>query len=177
MGGDIKEKEAQASEKIARLIDDYQRLIFSICYKITADYFSAEDLTQETFVAAYQNLHRLNQVNEKAYIARIATNKSIDHLRNAANRQIPTAETFFQTQIDYDSQPETIYLKTEILEKLKHCIAKLKPPYDEIAAAYYMEEKSAKEIAFAKKTNLKTIQTQIYRAREMLKEICGKEIL
>ena len=158
------------------MIDDYQKLIFSICYKITADYFIAEDLAQETFVAAYQNLPRLSQVNEKAYLARIAANKSIDYLRNAASRQIPTAETFFRTQIDHGSQPEEVYLQTEIKTMLRQCIAKLKPPYAEIAAAYYIEEKTPKEIAFAQKANLKTIQTQIYRAREMLKEAYGKEM-
>ncbi|MCL2718213.1 MAG: sigma-70 family RNA polymerase sigma factor [Lachnospiraceae bacterium] len=161
-------------EKIVRLIDDYQRLIFSICYKITTDYFAAEDLTQETFISAYKNLSNFAGTNEKAYLARIAANKSIDYLRNAANRQIPTEDIFFKNQIDYASQPETAYLQTEILNKLNHCIEKLKPPYDEIATAYYLEEKTPQEIAGARKQNLKTIQTQIYRARENLRKMYEK---
>ena len=132
-------------------------------------------MTQETFIAAYQNLDRLNGTNEKAYLARIAANKSVDYLRKKNGRQIPTGEDFFTKQIDYTSQPEKLYLKTEIREKLTACLLKLKPPYDEIAVAYYLAEKTPQEIALARKQNLKTIQTQIYRAREMLRKLYGKE--
>ena len=160
-------------ERIVRLIDDYQRLIFSICYKMTADYFTAEDLTQETFIATYQNLHRFTDTNEKAYIARIATNKSIDYLRNATNRFIPTQDSFFKDQIDRNGQPETLCIADEIQQKMKQCIEKLEPPYNEIATAFYMEEKTAREIADERNQNVKTIQTQIYRAREQLKKFYG----
>lgn len=168
-------KETKVSDKIVRLIDDYQRLIFSICYKITADYFASEDISQETFICAYQNLHRFDETNEKAYLARIATNKSIDYLRKAANRQIPTEDIFFKHQIDCGSQPEADCIQAEIHKKLRRLIEKLKPPYGEIALAYYVKEKTPKEIADERKTNIKTIQTQIYRAREMLKIEYRKE--
>lgn len=52
---------------------------------------------------------------------------------------------------------------------------RLKPPYDAIAEAFYYEEQSAEEIAVSQEKNIKTIQTQIYRAREMLKNMYRKE--
>ena len=51
----------------------------------------------------------------------------------------------------------------------------LKPPYNEVARDYYLRELSAKEIAARRSQSLKTIQTQIYRAKEMLKRMYGKE--
>ena len=38
-----------AERQLEAYIDQYQNLIFSICYKYTENYFDAEDLTQETF--------------------------------------------------------------------------------------------------------------------------------
>ena len=38
-----------SKENLIRLVEQYQNLIFSICLKLTGDYFTAEDLTQETF--------------------------------------------------------------------------------------------------------------------------------
>lgn len=35
-------------EKLKELMDGYSKLVFSICYRLTNDYFTAEDLTQET---------------------------------------------------------------------------------------------------------------------------------
>ena len=40
------------AKQIAILLSDYQNLIFSLCYQMTQNYFEAEDLAQETFVAA-----------------------------------------------------------------------------------------------------------------------------
>ena len=65
------------------MIDQYDKLIFSICYKLTGDYFMAEDLMQETFLTAYQKYNTFDGNNEKAWLSRIAANKSIDYLRSA----------------------------------------------------------------------------------------------
>lgn len=80
--------------RLADLIDMYDKLVFSICYKLTGDYFTAEDLTQETFLSAFQKYETFDGENEKAWICRIATNKSIDFLRSASRRSVPVEDTF-----------------------------------------------------------------------------------
>ncbi len=62
-------------EKLKELMDGYSKLVFSICYRLTNDYFTAEDLTQETFLSAYSSLDRFDGRNERAWLSRIATNK------------------------------------------------------------------------------------------------------
>ncbi len=169
-------KESICSEsRLAELIDTYDKLVFSICYKLTGDYFTAEDLSQETFLSAFQKYNTFDGANEKAWICRIATNKSIDFLRNASRRSIPTEDTFFEQETEKSSSPEEICIEEEIKEQLLMKCSSLKPPYDEIAKAYYVEEQSAQEIAIQRGQNLKTIQTQIYRAKGMLQKMYGKE--
>jgi RNA polymerase sigma-70 factor (ECF subfamily) len=46
----------------------------------------------------------------------------------------------------------------------------LKPPYREIALDYFLKELTASEIAANTGKNLKTVQTQIYRAKAMLQK-------
>lgn len=46
----------------------------------------------------------------------------------------------------------------------------MKPPYDEIALDYYYYEMDVGEIAKKRERNVKTVQTQIYRARGMLRK-------
>ncbi|MCR5319676.1 MAG: RNA polymerase sigma factor, partial [Lachnospiraceae bacterium] len=79
-------------ENFIRLVNQYQNLVFSICLKHTGDYFVAEDLAQETFLSAYAHMEDFDGEAEKAWICRIASNKSIDYLRQAARKSIPTAE-------------------------------------------------------------------------------------
>ncbi|MDD3368764.1 MAG: sigma factor-like helix-turn-helix DNA-binding protein [Lachnospiraceae bacterium] len=47
----------------------------------------------------------------------------------------------------------------------------MKPHYDQIARRYFYEEQKPEEIARETGQNEKTIRTQIYRAREMLRII------
>ena len=75
-------------ENLIRLIEQYQNLVFSICLKMTGDYFTAEDLAQDTFIAVYKNFDRFDGNNEKTWICRIATNKCIDYLKAAARKEV-----------------------------------------------------------------------------------------
>lgn len=161
--------------QVEELIDSYDKLVFSICYKLTGDYFAAEDLAQETFLSAFQKYETFDGVNEKAWICRIATNKSIDYLRSASRRNVPTEDSFFETAVEKRGSPEEICIEEDIKWRLEKYCSQLKPPYHEVAKAYYLEELSPREIALKLGENIKTVQTQIYRARQMLRKLYGKE--
>ena len=144
-------------ERLSMMVDTYQNLVFSVCYKVTGDYFAAEDLAQEAFLSAYKNLDDFEGDNEKAWLCRIATNKSIDYLRSARRRESPTEDLFFEQQSGEKESPEEICLEREVKKSV------------------YYDEKKADEIAKERNENVKTVQTQIYRARNMLRKIYGKE--
>lgn len=75
-------------EPFTQMVHKYQNLVFSICVKMTGDYFAAEDLTQETFLSAYRHKEEFDGKNEKAWLCRIASNKCIDYSRQAARRMV-----------------------------------------------------------------------------------------
>lgn len=165
-------------ERLTALIDSYQNLVFSICYRMTTDYFAAEDLAQDTFLSAYEHLRSFDGSNEKAWLCRIAANKCIDYMSHSGRRSIPTETIRLEESIETGSEtetPEQILMEREIKEiLLMHC-SQLKPPYNEVAKAYYYDEMDVKEIAERRGQKLKTVQTQIYRARSMLQKMYRKE--
>lgn len=161
--------------QLERFINEYQNLIFSICFRLTGDYFESEDLAQDTFLSAYKNLHSFDGTNERAWLCRIATNKCIDYLKRAGRRSVPTDDEFFSSITDARSSPEEMALEDAVKQQLfKNCDS-LKPPYREAALAYFYYELDVGEIAARTGKNIKTIQTQIYRAKAMLKNLYRKE--
>lgn len=176
--------ETYGQEQFSALIDSYQHLVFSICYRMTKDYFASEDLTQDTFLSVYQNLKNFDGENAKAWICRIATNKCIDYLKRAGNRSIPTSDDDLESSMAGENgalnmksemSPERNAIEDEIKETLLNRCKSLKPPYDDIAKLYFYEEIEMPEIAKMRGLNLKTVQTQVYRARAMLQKKYGKE--
>ena len=142
---------------------------------MTSDYFASEDLTQDTFLAAYSHLKDFDGKYEKAWLCRIATNKCLDYLQSAGRRAVPTEDVGADEASAYEHTPEGVLLEEEVRRTLLDRCRSLKPPYDEIAKAYYYDEMDAAEIAAKRGMKLKTVQTQIYRARSMLRKMYGKE--
>ena len=124
------------------LIKQYQNLIYSICLKSVGNPFDAEDLTQEVFLSAYKNLSRF-----------------------------PTEDTYFSQIPDRQSSPEDEYMKTASNTHVEALCMQLKSPYKEVAYAHFCREISVPEIAQQTGKNPKTVQTQLYRARAMLKKM------
>lgn len=158
------------------LIDTYQNLVYSICYKIVRDYFEAEDLAQETFLSAYKHLPTFDRQYEKAWLCRIATNKCLDFIKKSERQSIPTEDEYFVTQSGSELSPEESILDLEVKKQLSERCNKLKTPYREIALDYFYYELTANEIAANTGKNLKTVQTQIYRARALLQKTYRKGV-
>ena len=129
--------------------------------------FDAEDV----FLSAYKNLSRFDGTYEKAWLSKIAVHKCLDHLKAAGRRTIPTEDTYFEQLHDKESSPEEAFLDKDFQNRVRHLCSDLKSPYREVATAHFCEEKTAAEIAKAQNKNTKTVQTQIYRARSMLKAL------
>ena len=157
-------------------MDEYQNLIFSICYKMTADYFASQDLTQDTFLAAFRYHADAPPGAEKRWLCRIATNRCIDYLRSAGYRTQPQENEILDQQPDRHGTPESEILEKNVKEVLRKRCEALKPPYDRIAWLYFYQEKAPAEIAEELQMNPKTVSTQIYRAREMLRTIYREEL-
>ena len=167
-----------SKENLIRLVNQYKNLVFSICLKMTGDYFVAEDITQETFISAFKHGQEIKEDTEKAWLARVATNKCIDWKREAARKSISLPEEEMPERADDDSNnPLNRYLCKDTEEKLLEACESLKPPYNEIAKLYFSKGLTAKEISEKTGTGLKTVQTQIYRAKDMLKQRIRKEDL
>jgi len=165
-----------ARENLIRLIEQYQNLVFSICLKLTGDYFAAEDLTQDTFIAAYKNWNSFDGVNEKTWICRIATNKCIDYKRAAARKDVAFDEEMI-AEIPDREEPLQEVINKEVIKAFETAINNLEEPYRSVAKKHFIEGKTAKEISKESKIGLKTIQTHIYRAKNILKTSIRKEDL
>jgi len=167
-----------SKENLIRLVNQYKNLIFSICLKLTGDYFAAEDLTQETFIAAYEHWEHFDGEFEKAWLARIATNKCMDYKRAAARRLIPMEEGELpQEKTKEKDDPLEQVMNREIIEKLEVQCKALSPPYNEVALQYFVRGKTANEISGISGVSVNTVKTRIRRAKEMLRKTFGKEML
>ena len=72
------------------LVRQYQGLVYTVCHQLVPDEGDAQDLAQETFLAAWRAIDRCPPGYEKQWLARIASNKAKDYLRSAWVRRVNT---------------------------------------------------------------------------------------
>jgi RNA polymerase sigma-70 factor (ECF subfamily) len=66
------------------IVDHYQEQIFRYLYRLTGEYQLAQDLAQDTFVKAYEEILKTrDELNLKAWLYKIATNNAYKHFRRA----------------------------------------------------------------------------------------------
>jgi RNA polymerase sigma-70 factor (ECF subfamily) len=71
----------------ASLIQTYQHMIHSLTYRMTGSLADAQDLAQETFIRAYQQLDSFNGTSKfSSWLYRIAVNACLDWRRRETRR-------------------------------------------------------------------------------------------
>ena len=69
-------------EAFTKLVETYQTPVFNLCYRMLGEPELAEDAAQETFLRAYQHLHRYDQKRPfPTWLLSIAAHYCIDRLR------------------------------------------------------------------------------------------------
>lgn len=162
-------------EQFAKLVEQYQGLLYSICFQMVQDHYIAEDLVQETFLSAYNHLYHCSLENIRPWLAKIALNKAKDYLKSAYNRKVMATEKEYMTEavclhIPTPDNPVDWTVQKEQQQEIYSMIQALKEPYYTVADLYFLKEKKADEIAQILERSPKTIHTQIYRAKILLQQ-------
>lgn len=174
MQEDIKEKELIARAKngdnpaFEELILKYQKKIYSLCYRMTSEHYSADDLAQETFVKAYFNLGSFRE-EESFYpwLRKIAVNLTLNYIRDR-RRLIPLAEhsnkfSNFPSRENISNPDSDLEIKIEI------AINSLPAGLKAVFVLKHHERQSYKEISKTLKIPVGTVMSRLNRAREKLK--------
>jgi len=163
------------TKEFAQMLEQYQKLVYTVCYQMTQDHYQAQDLCQETFISAYTHLDSCPLGAEKPWLIRIATNKAKDYLKSAYHRRVTAAEddTALTNQNSLSNAPptpETISVSNEQLEQIKQTIYTLKEPYSQVCTMFFLQDKTVEEISRELNRPYKTVHTQIYRAKMLLQK-------
>lgn len=164
------------------LLRRYERPVFSLVFRMIRDRNVAEDLSQETFIRAFNAIDSYNPgFKFSSWIFKIANNLTIDHLRKrrvdtisidgAPHARTPDEQS--QTRLVVEDGGETPYEFAEHRELggvIEGAIAELRPEYRTAVLLRHVEGYAYDEIAEIMDVPLGTVKTYIHRARAELKK-------
>ena len=95
------------SEAFRSLVERHSRLVFRVAFRMTGNAADAEDVVQNTFLRAYQQLGRFeSRANFGTWVYRIAVNCAIDYMRARPKRESAEEDDVLERAAGDTGQPD-----------------------------------------------------------------------
>ncbi len=158
---------------INEFAENYMEKLFYFCLKKTGSHIEAEDLTQDISLQIITVLNKGTiPTNFSAWVWQIARNRYSVWAKEKHNRnESVTGSDIGDYEIEDESEnilDEMIH--TEQMALLRRELAFIKSDYRNIVVAYYIENKSVRDIAASLSISISAVQQRLHRARNILKE-------
>lgn len=158
------------------LFDKYQQPLYFHILKIVRDKEVIEDMQQEIFLKAFDNIASYNpDYAFSTWLYRITTNHSIDYLRKkklktlSLDEPIQTKDGAMSIEVaDEASRTDDKIIRDQRARVLNEALDSLPDKYREIIRMRHMDELSYHEISALLDLPLGTVKAHIFRARELL---------
>ena len=154
------------------LVDKYQIRIINTCYKYTRNINDAEDVAQEVFLKAFQNLSNF-KFDSKFYswIYRIAVNTCLNYINSREKRnekETISAENCLNEVNVSNDNPGEHYQLNELIDKIQPLIEKLPEDLSTLIKLYEIKDLTYEDISKRLDIPMGTVRSRLHRARNML---------
>lgn len=174
-GGSNRKLATNREKEVVEWFDQYHQTIFKFILLIVKDYSQAEDLTQETFVKAYQYYPSFKRnASPKTWLFSIAHNVSVDYLRKSKPIRL-FREVFPATKKDPEMLPEQILEIKESARELYDVLDNMKEAYRKVIILRKMKGFSIIETAEILNWSESKVKATMFRAMAMLEKELKKE--
>jgi len=149
----------------AELVKRYERPVRAVALEMLGDYHLAADISQETFVKAYEQLAALRRPGSFGpWLLKIARRNAIESARrkpkeNRRETNIAAATESLDGRLDEEKQ------------KLLAAVAKLPKAEKQVVMLRYLSENSVDDVAKIVGRSIGTVTKQLSRARIHLQKI------
>lgn len=159
------------------LMDRWQTPLATFLFRYTGNEATAIDLAQETFVRVYENRHLYRGGLFSAWLFSIATNLCKNHVRWKARH--PTVSLDEEPDVAHpegsplpsaDPSPSEHAAAVELATAVRDAIQDLPHDLKTVTLLFEYQDQSYSEIASALECTPKTVETRLYRARQILRE-------
>lgn len=163
-------------DAFALLVERETSSVYRACLRILGRPHDAEDVTQESFVAAYRAIGRFRSEGSlRGWLLRIATRQCF---RRLAQRR-PAADLGAIGDgllVDTSAEPARVAVAAEARDEIRAAVAALDDPYREVVALRFFGDMSLAEVAETTGRPINTVKTHLRRGLERLRPVFTPEV-
>lgn len=165
-------------DSIAQLVERYEGRVFRLAQNITSNHEDAEDVVQNAFAKAFQNLATFRGDSRfYTWLVRIVINEAFMKVRGRRYREISIDDAGEEEHTrhpleleDWGPNPEQRYSHEELREILAEGIGELEPGHRIVFQLRDVEGFTTEETARALQLSISAVKTRLRRARMQLRD-------
>lgn len=147
------------------LVDRYQKPVFNAALRILNGRDDAEEITQTSFVKAFENLSTFDpKYKFFSWLYRIAVNESLNFLSQRRHLDRLTVDIVSQ-----EKTPEEAYDEDQMSLNIQDALMRLKLEYRIVTILKHFHDLSYKDISYILDLPEKTVRSRLFTARERLR--------
>lgn len=151
----------------AKLINQYQQMVFVIASRILKNKQDAEDATQDVFIKCYENLSKFSgQSKFSSWLYRITYNYCLDRIKKVRNIHFDNITSIELNLTEYEIDHE---LEQDQKVIIKRSMNDLPEKYKLVLSMFYYQNRSYKNIAETIDETMANVKVMLFRAKKMLK--------
>lgn len=156
-----------------KLVRRYESLVYGYCLRMTGNGSDAMDLMQEVFLSVYRHLPSYRgDGGFKAWMMRIATNKSIDFLRQKRRSPVSREE---DGELEGREAPESFnphcaYERAGSNREIMRVLQELPPEQRLVVELKFFGHFTFEEIGYQTGVSVNTVKSRLYTALQKLKD-------
>ncbi|HEY1352484.1 MAG TPA: sigma-70 family RNA polymerase sigma factor [Ktedonobacteraceae bacterium] len=153
------------------LVQRYQRRVFNLVFRMLQNYDEACEITQETFLAAWQGLPAFRgEARFTTWLYRIAYNCSLKQLEARKRDQVLQAALQSEQALEDENHHSHRLRQLDNQELVQEQLSQLPPKYRAVLILRHLQDMTYEEMAEVLTVPIGTIKTHLFRARNLLKE-------
>ena len=157
------------TEQYEYFLDRYGQQVFVLVDRIVSCQEDAEELTQDVFLKAFQQLSSFKAESSfSTWIYRIATNLAISAVRKKRNDVLRLDDSVFANLSDIQVDEALEDESEEQMERLQQAMNQLEVDERALITLYYLEEKPLAEVAFILGMTEGNAKVKLHRIRKKL---------
>jgi RNA polymerase sigma-70 factor, ECF subfamily len=172
---------ARELDAFDELVSQFERQVYSLCYRLLGDGEEARDAAQETFLKVYRGLGTFRgESGLKTWIYRIAINQAMNQQRWWRRRHRDETVSLELSRYDSDAtlgsslpsrgaSPEQLAIDGERQRSIMRALDQVKQEYKVALVLREIEELSYEEIALTLGISIGTVKSRIARGREEMR--------
>lgn len=155
----------------SNLVRKYERLIFSVTLRILKNESDARNVTQDTFISAYNNLNKYRGESKfSTWLTKITLNLSYGHIRKNQKHQEVPIELVNDRVVSINNNPYKQLEKKEMKNVIEESLNSLSSFHRDVVVFYYFYGYSYREISQLLECPVGTVMSRLSNARCVLKK-------